>query len=199
MQIDESVAKRRRSKAATSDEQLNVLATLDGANALIVQPDLSAMADADLIRLRAALDVEMKRRNLAVTVGQIAEQLAVTFFNGTAGRPNLQLAPPGTTNVDALSRRGERYSIKGILNAKKTGTIYPDPVDREKQLFEYLLVVKIDREWSLERIYEFDWKTFCECRSWDSRMNAWYLGLAAKTLARAVAYRPANGTGHDSP
>ncbi|KEQ53269.1 hypothetical protein [Sphingobium chlorophenolicum] len=187
---DEGKGRRSRRPAKQSDEQLNRLAALDAGNTLAVTPDLSAMADADLIRLRAALDVEMKRRNLAVTVGQIAEQLAIGFFNGTAGRPNLQLAPTGTTNVDALSRRGERYSIKGVLNAKKTGTIYPDSVDREKQLFEFLLVVKVDREWSLEAIYEFDWKTFCECRSWDSRMNAWYLGLAAKTLARATAYRP---------
>lgn len=199
MQIDKSVAKRRRSRAATSDEQLDGLGTLDGVSTPRVQPDLASLADADLIRLRAALDIEMKRRNLAVTIGQLAEQLAVAFFNGTAGRPNLQLAPPNTANVDALSRRGERYSIKGILNARKTGTIYPDPVDREKQLFEYLLVVKIDQEWSLEGIYEFDWRTFCACRKWDSRMNAWYLGIAAKTLARATAYLSANGIAHHAP
>lgn len=187
---DHGASRRSRRPAKQPDEQLNRLAALDAGNALAVTPDLSAMADADLIRLRAALDVEMKRRNLAVSVGQIAEQLAIGFFNGTAGRPNLQLAPTGTTNVDALSRRGERYSIKGVLNAKKTGTIYPDAVDREKQLFEYILVVKVDREWSLEAIYEFDWKTFCECRSWDSRMNAWYIGLSGKTLARATRYDP---------
>lgn len=187
---EKGAGRRSRRPAKQADEQLSRLAPLDSGNALAVTPDLSAMADADLIRLRAALDVEMKRRNLAVSVGQIAEQLAIGFFNGTAGRPNLQLAPTGTTNVDALSRRGERYSIKGVLNAKKTGTIYPDSADREKQLFEYLLVVKVDREWSLEAIYEFDWKTFCECRSWDSRMNAWYIGLSGKTLTRATRYDP---------
>lgn len=187
---NEETSRQARGSARQSDAQLNKLAAIDARKFLAVTPDLSAMADTDLIRLRAALDVEMKRRNLAVTVGQIAEQLAIGFFNGTAGRPNLQLAPTGTTNVDALSRRGERYSIKGILNAKKTGTIYPDAVDREKQLFEFLLVVKVDREWSLEAIYEFDWKTFCECRSWDSRMNAWYIGLSGKTLARATRYDP---------
>jgi hypothetical protein len=187
---DKGAGRRSRRPAKQADEQLSRLAALDSGNTLAVTPDLSAMADADLIRLRAALDVEMKRRNLAVSVGQIAEQLAIGFFNGTAGRPNLQLAPTGTTNVDALSRRGERYSIKGVLNAKKTGTIYPDSVDREKQLFEYLLIVKVDREWSLEAIYEFDWKTFCECRSWDSRMKAWYIGLSGKALARATRYDP---------
>lgn len=187
---NEGASRRPRRSAKKYDEKLNRLAALDGGNVLAVTPDLSAIVDTDLIRLRAALDVEMKRRNLAVTVGQIAEQLAIGFFNGTAGRPNLQLAPTGTTNVDALSRRGERYSIKGVLNAKKTGTIYPDAADREKQLFEFLLVVKVDREWSLEAIYEFDWETFCECRSWDTRMKAWYIGLSGKTLARATRYDP---------
>lgn len=188
MEDDGDTTRQIRRSSKQSGEQLSRLGALDGGSFLTIPPDLSAMADADLIRLRAALDVEMKQRNLAITVGQIAEQLAIGFFNGTAGRPNLQLAPTGTTNVDALSRRGERYSIKGVLNAKKTGTIYPDPVDRDKQLFEFILVVKVDREWSLEAIYEFDWKTFCDCRSWDSRMNAWYIGLSGKTLARAVRY-----------
>ena len=151
---------------------------------------LVGLEDIELIRLRAALDVEMKRRKLAVTVGAMAEQLAIQFFNGTAGRPNLQPAPVGTANVDALSRRGERYSIKGILNAKKTGPVYPDVSDRDKQLFEFMLIVKLDRDWSLQVIYEFDWNTFCKCRSWDKRMNAWYIGASAKTLDKAVEYRP---------
>lgn len=92
--------------------------------------------------------------------------------------------------MDALSRRGERYSIKGILNAKKTGTVYPDVSDPDKQLFEFMLIVKLDRDWSLQVIYEFDWNTFCKCRSWDKRMNAWYIGASAKTLSKAVEYRP---------
>lgn len=155
--------------------------------------NLASLEDIELIRLRAALDVEMKHRKLAVSVGAMAEQLAIQFFNGTSGRPNLQAAPVGTANVDALSRKGERYSIKGVLNAKKTGTIYPDSADPDKQLFEYMLIVRLDRDWSLLNIYELDWKTFCDCRSWDRRMNAWYVGASAKTLSRAVEYRPSAG------
>ena len=151
---------------------------------------IGGLEDIELIRLRAALDVEMKRRKLAVSVGAVAEQLAIQFFNGSSGRPNLQAAPVGTANVDALSRRGERYSIKGILNAKKTGTVYPDSTNPDKQLFEYMLIVKLDRDWSLRAIYELDWKTFCACRSWDKRMNAWYIGVSVKTLGRAVEYKP---------
>lgn len=125
-----------------------------------------------------------------LNVGQVAERLALSFYNGTPGHPNLQPAPTGTQNVDALSRRGDRYSIKGVLDARKTGTIYPDRDDGDKQLFEYLLIVRIDSDWQLLALYEFDWKTFCEVRSWDSRMNAWYVGLASKTLARAKAFVP---------
>lgn len=152
---------------------------------------LADLTDLDLLRLRAQVAAELKRRGLASNVGQVAESLALAFYNGTPGRPNLQPAPTGTQNVDALSRRGNRYSIKGVLDARKTGTIYPDRDDREKQLFEYLLIVRIDPDWQLIGIHEFDWKTFCDVRSWDSRMNAWYVGLAAKTLARATLFTPA--------
>lgn len=149
------------------------------------------LTDLDLLRLRARVAAELKRRGLASNVGQVAESLALAFYNGTPGRPNLQPAPTGTQNVDALSRRGDRYSIKGVLDARKTGTIYPDRDEREKQLFEYLLIVRIDPDWQLIGIHEFDWQTFCDVRSWDSRMNAWYVGLAAKTLARATLFTPA--------
>ena len=122
----------------------------------------------------------------------MAEVLAIDFFNRTPGCPNLQLAPPNTANVDALSRRGQRYSIKGICNGRKTGQIYPHPEDPETQLFEYLLVVKMDQSWALQAIYEFDWSTFCEARSWDSRMNAWYVGGSARTLAKGKIYQVAS-------
>ena len=120
----------------------------------------------------------------------MAEILAIEHYNRTAGQPNLQLAPTGTQNVDALSRKGDRYSIKGVVDAKKTGTIYPDRDDPEKQLFEYLLIVTMDQDWQLVAIYELDWKTFCEVRSWDRRMNAWYVSLSMRALGRATKLAP---------
>ncbi len=65
-------------------------------------------------------------------------------------------------------RVGRSYSIKGVLDGRKTGAIYPDSADRDKQLFEYLLIVRISPESQLICIHEFDWKTFCEVRSWDT-------------------------------
>lgn len=154
---------------------------------------LGDLSDIALLRLRGRVAAELKRRGLASNVGQVAESLAIALYNATPGRPNLQSAPTGTQNVDALSRRGDRYSIKGVLDARKTGTVYPDRDDPEKQLFEYLLVVRIDPDWQLVAVYEFDWKTFCEVRSWDRRMNAWYVGLAAKTLSRGTLVTPQPG------
>lgn len=149
---------------------------------------LPSLDDKELRRLRASVEAEMKKRKLALSVGAAAEELAVRYFNETPGCPNLIPAPVGTANVDALSRKGERYSIKGICDAKKTGTIYPDADDREKQLFEFLLIVKLNRDWSLATIYEFSWSSFVACRSWDKRMNAWYVGASKKTLALAKLY-----------
>ncbi|PDS99259.1 hypothetical protein CO659_00085 [Rhizobium sp. S9] len=143
--------------------------------------ELVCLSDLDLLRLRARVAAELKKRGLALNVGQVAESLAIATYNATPGRANLQPAPTGTQNVDALSRRGDRYSIKGVLDARKTGTVYPDREDPDKQLFEYLIVVRIDADWQLVALYEFDWKTFCEVRSWDRRI---------RTLARATQIMP---------
>ena len=146
---------------------------------------LSKMEDRELLQLRAALDKELRTRNLGDTVGEVAERLAILYFNETPGLPNLTKASAGTAYVDALSRRGERYSIKGILRARKTGAIYPDTDDEERQFFEYLLVVKLNDEWALESIHEFGWPAFISCRKWDKRMSAWYIGITKKTMAKA--------------
>ena len=62
--------------------------------------------------LRADLEKEMKSRGLAFSVGDIGELLAIEYFCNSKVLPNLQAAPAGTKNVDALSRDGDRYSIK---------------------------------------------------------------------------------------
>ncbi len=167
---------------------MKALATL--LDAPVTPNELAGLSDVDLFRMRAKVAAELKRRGLACNVGQAAEALAISYYNSTPGRPNLQPAPVGTQNVDALSRKGDRYSIKGVLSGRKTGTVYPDREDREKQLFEFMLVVQVDEFWQLLSIHEIDWRLFCEVRSWDSRMNAWYVGLTAKTLAKATSFFP---------
>lgn len=143
------------------------------------------MTDSDLVLLRTSVDAEMRRRGLAFSVGEVGELLAIQHFTNTPGLPKLQAAPRGTKNVDANSRHGERYSIKTICKAKKTGTIYPDSTEPDKQLFEYLLIVRLNEAWLLMTIYQFTWSEFLQVRSWDARMNAWYVGCSASTLRKA--------------
>jgi len=148
-------------------------------------PSLGLLPDNELILLRAALDAEMRKRGVAFSVGGVGEQLVIEHFRKTSGLPKLQAAPRGTKNVDALSRSGDRYSIKTVCNAKKTGTVYPDADDRDKQLFEYVLIVKLAEDWSLESIHQLAWADFVKVRSWDKRMNAWYVAVSSRALEAA--------------
>ena len=143
---------------------------------------LSGVTDENLVLLRARVDSELARRGIAFDVGTLGESLAVAHFNSTRGLPNLLNATVGAKNVDALSRDGERYSIKSFMRARKTGTVYPDDINADKQLFEYLVVVRLDGNYQLSAIYRYSWEQFVIMRAWDKRMHAWYLPLSNRNL-----------------
>jgi len=56
-------------------------------------------------------------------LGDLGEYLAIEHFNNTAGMFNLQAATTGTQNIDAISRNGDRYSIKATTG-NLTGVFY---------------------------------------------------------------------------
>lgn len=143
------------------------------------------LTDEELLMLRIRLDIELSHRGVNFSVGEIGEKLAIEYFNSTPGLPNLIAAPTGAKNIDALSRDGDRYSIKTQLKAKKSGTVYPDAVNPEKQLFEYLLTVKLSTDFQLEALHRFSWEVFLQARAWDKRMNAWYIPISNKRLDMA--------------
>ncbi|MFC5698360.1 hypothetical protein ACFPU0_22765 [Pseudomonas sp. GCM10022186] len=145
--------------------------------------DLKSLRDIDLLELRSAVDREARQRGLSFNVGEIGEKLAISLFKERPDLPVLAPAPRGTKNIDAISRDGNRYSIKTLQRARKTGTVYPDPGDKDRRLFEFILVVLINDEFSLERIIELDWEQFCTVRSWDVRMNAWYIARSHRALS----------------
>jgi hypothetical protein len=158
-----------------------------------MRKDLAHMDDDELVLLRAGLDAEMRKRNIAFSVGGVGEQLVIEHFRKTPGLPKLQPSERGTKNMDASSRDGERYSIKTICHAKKTGTIYQPKQDNNKQLFEYLLIAKLAEDWSLESIHQLGWNDFVKVRLWDKRMNAWYVGISKRTLGAAQLIYQAPG------
>ncbi|WP_124338082.1 hypothetical protein [Pseudomonas chlororaphis] len=145
--------------------------------------DLTLLDDLKLLALRASVDREARSRGLSFNVGEIGEKLAIDIFNNRSDLPVLAAAPRGTKNIDAISREGNRYSIKTLQRAKKTGTVYPDQHNNERQLFEFILIVLIHEDFTLERIVELDWQQFCSVRSWDIRMNAWYVARSKRVLS----------------
>lgn len=145
--------------------------------------ELGKITDDELIELRIKVDVELKKRGIKFNVGEKGETTAIDHFNTTPGLTNLQRTPTGTKNVDALSRDGERYSIKTILDGNKTGTVYPGT--ENEQLFEYLLMVKLNNQYELESLHRFSWKNFLKVRQWDKTMNAWYIPKTQKALKQA--------------
>jgi hypothetical protein len=147
--------------------------------------DLNKLNDDELLILRVGVETELNSRGISFSVGEVGEKLVISFFNSKPGLPNLLQAPAGAKNVDALSREGDRYSIKTFMKAKKTGTVYPDEKDKDKQLFEYLVVVKLNTNYQLSAIFRYSWEEFVRIRAWDKRMNAWYLPLSKKNLNMA--------------
>ena len=82
--------------------------------------NLARMSHEELMLLRSSLRAEMRKRGIADSVGIVGEQFAIEHFRKTPGLPKLQLAPRGTKNVDALSRNGDRFSIKTVCQGTKT-------------------------------------------------------------------------------
>lgn len=155
------------------------------ASEIVPRIALSGLSDESLLLLRADLRAEMRGRGIADSVGAVGEQLAIEHFRKTPGLPKLQPALRGTKNVDAISRSGERFSIKTVCEGSKTGTIYPETDDPEKQLVEHILIVRLADDWSLKSIHQLSWTGFLKVRAWDKRMNAWYVPISVRMLAES--------------
>lgn len=157
----------------------------------MIDMDLSNLDKHDLIMLYGQVIDELKRRNVIRSknvVGDIGEHLAIDYYSKTPGLPKLQFAPPSTENIDAISVKGERYSIKATTNTT-TGVFYglnpPDSDEPQKQLFEYAVIVVLSDSYQLKKIIELDWNAFLKHKKWHSRMTAWHLVVSRRLLADA--------------
>ena len=138
---------------------------------------------------------ELKKRNLVRTnniVGERGEFLAIETYNSISGLPNLQAALGGTQNVDALSRKGERYSIKTISEPGNTTGVFYGLGDGEKddniapdKKFEYVIIVQIFKDYRPKRILEITWEQFLKFKKWHSTMRAWNLSVTKNLLVEA--------------
>lgn len=154
--------------------------------------DLSSLEKYDLIMLYGQIIDELKHRNIIRSknvVGDIGEYLAVDYYTKTPGLPKLQFAPPSTENINAISVKGERYSIKSTTS-NTTGVFYglnpPGSDTPQKQLFEYVIIVVLNDNYQLKKIIELDWNSFLKHKKWHSRMTAWHLIISKKLFADAT-------------
>jgi hypothetical protein len=144
--------------------------------------------DLEVIELYGNIVKELRARKIIRTknvVGDLGERLAIDYYTNTAELVNLQDAPTGTQNIDAISRDGERYSIKA-LSANTTGVFnglpHKDSNEPIQQKFEYLIIVKFNDSYELEKILELTWEQFLEHKKWHSRMTAWNITLSKKLI-----------------
>lgn len=141
----------------------------------------------------ADIQQELKKRNLVRTnniVGERGEFLAIETYNSISGMPNLQAAPEGTQNVDALSRKGERYSIKTISEPGNTTGVFYGVGEKDDNFipdkkFEYVIIVQIFKNYRPKRILELTWNQFLKFKRWHSTMRAWNLSTTKTLLAEA--------------
>jgi hypothetical protein len=145
--------------------------------------DLEDLTTNELIELYSGILKELKQRNVIRTrniVGEIGEYLAINHYCNHSDLPNLQAAPIGTQNVDAISRNGERYSIKST-SGKVTGVFWglnpPDSPEKDDRKFEYVIICLFDNTYCLNAIYELPWDKFLKHKKWHKRMNAWNLSI----------------------
>ena len=154
-----------------------------------MNPYLESLNDFEVVELYGHWLNELKNRNMIRTnnvVGELGEYLAIKCYNENPSLPVLQAAPIGTQNIDAISRQGERYSIKSTTSGT-TGVFYglnnPDSKELDKQKFEYVILVKFDKDFSLNTIYELDWDLFLKHKRWHKTMQAWNLSLNKELIS----------------
>ena len=152
--------------------------------------NLNELSTIELINTYSKIIEILKDRNVIRTknfIGDIGEFLAVEYFNNNVNKSNLQFAPPGTKNIDAISRDGDRYSIKST-SSNLTGVFYgladpdgnfevSDKINIKDVLFEHLIIVFLSHNYKLNKIIELDWRQFLKYKKWHSRMKAWNVGI----------------------
>ncbi len=156
----------------------------------MVEIHLNEISDLEVIDLYSNTIKELKRRSIIRTkniTGELGEYIAIQQYKKNVTLPNLQFAPPSTENIDAISTKGERYSIKTITNKGATGVFYGlpslDSNEIPNQKFEYVIIVKLTDDLELERILELTWEEFLDNKKWHSRMQAWNLSYTNKLIS----------------
>ena len=148
--------------------------------------DLKNLNDEELIQIYPDLINELKNRDIIRTnniVGELGEYFAVKIFNETTNLPKLQMAPPNTENVDALSTKGKRYAIKST-SSNNTGVFASITIDQQEPSFEYLLVLRWDN-YQVKSLLQFSWEQFVQYRKIKRPENKYHFSLNNRIIKEA--------------
>lgn len=164
---------------------------------------IDSASDDTIWELHPYIGKQLKSRGLVRTrniTGERGEFLALKIYRDTIGLPNLQAAPEGTKNVDALSRDGERYAIKTISGKTVNTGIFAGLADRKEDAidkkFEYLIIVVLDSDLKADSIFELTWEQFMELKYWNGGMKGWGLTVNKKLISMAkVIYKSPRAEG----
>ena len=152
--------------------------------------------DVDLIRAYGDLLKEMKARKIIRSgnlVGDLGEYLAMDCYNRTPGLVKLGPAPAGCKSFDAVGRNGKRYSIKstsGAVTGSFFGLLSPTSSGQDEPIFDFLVVVQFDNDYSLKRIIEITWPQFVQYKKWLPGQNAFNVPVTQKVIAAATTIFP---------
>tara|TARA_B100000282_G_scaffold287434_1_gene254984 strand:+ start:117 stop:572 length:456 start_codon:yes stop_codon:yes gene_type:complete len=143
--------------------------------------DIDKLSTDEIISLYPKILKELKSRNVITTnnlIGELGEYLAIENYNKIANLPTLQKATASTQNIDAISNKGERYSIK---SASGTATGVFHSLSGEKD-FEFLIIVIFDKDYQLINILEYSWEEFLNIRKIKKPENKFNIPLTKKVL-----------------
>ena len=153
--------------------------------------NLSELSDFEIIELYPAILKELKSRGIIRTnnlIGELGEYLAANAYQKNPKLPNLQLNIKSTKNIDATSNKGERYAIKAT-SGNGTGVFASLPTEDDgKVYFEYLILVRFNKDYTLDSIYELTWEQFIQYRKMKPPEYKWNLPIteAVKAAAKKI-------------
>lgn len=160
--------------------------------------DLSVMSNDELVFLYSSVIKEMKNRGVLRTgnvTGELGERIVIDIYGKNGYLPTLTAVPLGTENYNAIDSNGKRYSVKST-SGHVTGVFYglepPDSKKDNPQLFDYVIICKLDDTFSVEGIYQLTWAQFLKYKKWHSRMKAWNLSLTNALKNEATVVLDAN-------
>ena len=137
---------------------------------------------------------ELQKRNVLRSknvVGELGEYYAIDFYNKTRRLTNLSLAPITVKNIDAISRNGERYSIKTISARNgTTGSFWdPESIEKNEKKFDFLLIVILNNSYHLDMILELTWDEFFKHKKFNKRMNNYNISVTKKLIGEVKVFK----------